>query len=447
MSNNILAGIMGLSVADALGVPVEFVDRKTLKNNPVVGVRAYGTYNQPAGTWSDDSSMTLCLLDSLANGIDYTDIMNNFQKWFDKGLYTPHGEAFDIGISTRKALKRFAAGTNPLDCGGTTELDNGNGSLMRILPAVFYLQSSYGDKELDEAAFDIIHNISALTHAHKRSKIACGIYLSIALNLENGKELKQAVDQGLYAAANYYKTDAEFTDELQYFNRLTRKDFDELPEKLIKSSGYVVDTLEASIWCLLTTTSYKECILKAVNLGEDTDTVAAVAGGLAGLCYGYESIPDEWLAALEKRDYIESICDKFSVSLKKTDIEKLCNYIPYFEVATKESVCEWSGGEKQEENVYTMPYPVYEKTLKEFIGAVYSTNLMHHDYVKATEELAIENSQELMNIIETANFDTLRAILTNYVRQERFSDGLWANATGEKTFLQILKRFQQLSSA
>lgn len=324
MSNTILNGIMGLCVADALGVPVEFVDRETLRNNPVVDMRSYGTYNQPAGTWSDDTSMTLGLLDSLSKGLDYEDIMKNFLKWFDEGDYTPQGEVFDVGSSTRKALKRFSDGTNPLECGGTTEHDNGNGSLMRILPILFYLQSIYGTefkeiKELDEA-FNIIHAVSALTHAHKRSQLACGIYISIASMLMGGRDLQIAVEMGIYEAMEYYRKHAEFADELRYFKRLVRKDFAKLPVEQIKSSGYVVDTLEAAIWCLLKTKSYKDCVLKAANLGEDTDTVAAVAGGLAGLRYGYESIPKEWLATIAKRDYIEGLCNQLNAALSRTGI-------------------------------------------------------------------------------------------------------------------------------
>lgn len=309
---------MGLCVADALGVPVEFINRETLRNNPVIDMRSYGTHNQPAGTWSDDTSLTLCLLDSLTKGLDYNDIMKNFLKWLHEGSYTPHEEVFDIGISTRKALKRFSNGTAPLECGGATEHDNGNGSLMRILPILFYIQPIYRNEfsESDEA-FNIIHNVSALTHAHKRSQIACGIYISIAYKLLEEKDLKTAVGLGIYQAMEYYRKHAEFADELRYFKRLESKNFDKLPAERIKSSGYVVDTLEAAIWCLLKTKNYNVCVLKAVNLGEDTDTVAAVAGGLAGLHYGYESISEEWLSIIAKRDYIESLCNRLYVSLKK----------------------------------------------------------------------------------------------------------------------------------
>jgi len=201
LKDQILGGIFGLAVADAVGVPVEFMSRESLRHNPVTDMRGYGTYNQPPGTWSDDTSLTLCLLDSLANkGFDarweldenfaepdYADIMQRFLSWLDKGKYTPHGKVFDVGIATRKALHRYRNGTEPLKCGGTSEQDNGNGSLMRILPLAFYLYTLI--KNMSRYApggrgasliFCYTRNISSLTHAHTRSQIACGIYVAIA---------------------------------------------------------------------------------------------------------------------------------------------------------------------------------------------------------------------------------------------------------------------------
>jgi len=324
MKNKVLDGVMGLCVGDAIGVPVEFVSREALIKNPVINMRSYGTYNQPVGTWSDDTSMTLCLVDSLIKGLDYQDIMTKFHKWFDKGDFTPYGETFDVGNSTRKAITRFSDGVPSLECGGLNEYDNGNGSLMRILPILFYLQSIYGTEFLEnDEAFDIIHNVSALTHAHTRSKIACGIYVSVASELIGRENLKIAVGQGIYRAELYYKKQIKYKDELKYFNRLKEKDFEKLDESIIKSSGYVVDTLEAAIWCLLNTNNYKDCILKAVNLGEDTDTVAAIAGGLAGIYYGYENIPNEWLAKIARREYIEDLCSQFNSAVSKIGINKL----------------------------------------------------------------------------------------------------------------------------
>ena len=316
--NNVINGMMGLSMGDALGVPVEFMKREELKRKPVESMLGYGTHNQPAGTWSDDTSMSLCLLDSLSQGLDYQDIMIKFLNWYVEGAYTPYGEVFDMGGTTRKALDRFVKGTPPLKCGGSSERDNGNGSLMRILPLVFYIEANYGrDLKEEDEVFNIIHNVSSLTHAHKRSHVACAIYIAIASKLLTSMNLKTAVESGINKAAEYYKNHTDYVEELAYFKRLQKRNFADLPEHSIKSSGYVVDTLEAAVWCLLNSSTYKECVLKAVNLGEDTDTVAAVAGGLAGLYYGYEGIPPKWLDTLAKRDYIENLCNRFYISLSQ----------------------------------------------------------------------------------------------------------------------------------
>ncbi len=313
LKDRIRGGIFGLAIADAVGVPAEFQSRESLRRNPVTDMRGYGTYDQPPGTWSDDTSLTLCLLDSLiSRTIDCADIMKRFLSWMDEGKYTAHGNVFDVGIATRKALQRFRNGTEPLRCGGTSEQDNGNGSLMRILPLAFY----HGDDcPKDDKFFDTVHQLSSLTHAHKRSQIACGIYLTIAKSLLEESDLKTAIRFGTEKAEKHYGNKKEYAADLKHYKRLLDAGFASLSEKEIKSSGYVVDTLEAALWCLLNTNDYKACVLKAVNLGEDTDTVAAIAGGLAGVFYGVDAIPKEWLSQLARRDYIEKLCNDFYRSL------------------------------------------------------------------------------------------------------------------------------------
>lgn len=313
----VLGGIMGICVADALGVPVEFRSREELKKDPVNGMRGYGTFNQPVGTWSDDSSMMLCLADSLSRGLDYGNVMQNFSKWLFHGKFTPHGESFDIGSGTYRAIMRYKEGEKPLLCGGKEESDNGNGSLMRILPLIFYLRAEYGSAftENDEA-MQIIDNVSSLTHAHKRSVIACGIYLSVASKLIDGDEVDDAVSTGFEKAMKYYRNKEMYVKELSHFNRIEEDGFNNLLEEDIKSSGYVVDTLEAALWCLLNTESYSECVLRAVNLGKDTDTVGSVAGGLVGIYYGYGNIPKEWIDVIAREEFIENLCEKLSLKNK-----------------------------------------------------------------------------------------------------------------------------------
>ena len=312
MSNIWKDGMLGLIVGDALGVPVEFMSRTELMKNPVTGMREYGTHHQPMGTWSDDSSMALAELDSIrtVGTIDYTDMMERFSRWCMHGEYTPFGEVFDIGIATSRALMNYAKGIAPLESGGKTEWDNGNGSLMRILPVCLYLfkrQKKVCTSE-NESIY-MIHAVSALTHAHVRSQMACGIYyFLVKAILEEEGSLENRLQKGMDRAYQYYRQDLSNHRELENYKRLADlSEFKETPKEGIKSSGYVVDTLEAAVWCLLHSHSYKETVLMAVNLGEDTDTIGAVAGGLAGLYYKEEGIPQEWIQVIQRREWIEEV--------------------------------------------------------------------------------------------------------------------------------------------
>lgn len=301
---NVKSVILGHAIADALGVPVEFCDRSEVDETPVTDMMGYGTYDYPEGSWSDDTSMSLCTLDSLTKGtINYDDIMSNFIKWLNDNEYTPTGEAFDVGRTCLKAIIVYAQTKNIETCGRTVEHSNGNGSLMRIHPMVLYLHTK-NELSLHEK-IDIIHKTSALTHAHDRSKIGCGIYAFVLWELLNNP-VKESILSGLNKAKEYYKA----YSELDKYSRIFDKTFILTKRNDISSSGYVVSTLEAALWCLLTTNSYSECVLKAVNLGDDTDTVAAVAGGLAGALYGLDTIPEKWINVLKRKDYIEELCEK-----------------------------------------------------------------------------------------------------------------------------------------
>lgn len=321
-ADKIKAIILGHAVGDALGVPVEFASREELDNDPITGMEGFGTYPYPAGSWSDDTSMTLCALDSLAKGtVDLDDIMVNFGKWYYKDEFTPTGEMFDVGNTCSYAIDNyFAKHMDVQHCGLTGERSNGNGSLMRIIPFVLYTVATYGTRKFNRL-WEAAAVGSSLTHNHVRSRIACEIYATV-LSFLIEKPTKSAVCVGI----NQHRKWNEFgCAEYDYFKRVDSNILKSLSRNEIKSSGYVIDTLEAALWCLLTTDSYKECVLTAVNLGDDTDTVAAVAGGLAGALYGLEAIPKEWLDKLQKRDYIESLCDKAAKVWERKEAIKICD--------------------------------------------------------------------------------------------------------------------------
>lgn len=313
MKDEIRNTLYGAIVADALGVPVEFKDRGYLKKNPVTDMIGYGTYNLPKGSWSDDSSMTLCLAESIGRlkGIDYEDVMKNFYYWFKHSKFTSDHHVFDIGRTCHTAIMNFRQGIEPIDCGLTDEQSNGNGSLMRISPLPLYLFQYFGaDAMSKEEAFELIHNVSRLTHGHKISLIGCDIYCAVMIEILNGMKKEELLPKALPKIGEYVRHNPHYAPALAKYDRITHMSFSGLSEDKIKSSGYVVDTLEAALWCFLTTENYRDCVLKAVNLGSDTDTVACVAGSIAGLYYG--EIPEVWIEAVRNRKLVNKVIEKFS---------------------------------------------------------------------------------------------------------------------------------------
>jgi ADP-ribosyl-[dinitrogen reductase] hydrolase len=318
MKNHIKAALFGVAIGDALGVPVEFKSREYLKENPVTDMIGYGSHNQPTGTWSDDSSLTFCLAESLCKGYNLGDLARRFVKWREYAYWTAHGRVFDIGIATSQAIHSLSKGVAPTVAGGKDEDSNGNGSLMRILPLAFYI------KNLPiERRFQAVKDVSSLTHAHIRSVVACFIYVEMALQLIKGKGALEAYQSTKEVANDFLNNQPICSqNELDKFHRIlgfhANPNYQIMPiyehyEAEIESSGYVIHSLEASLWCLLTSNSYQETVLKAVNLGKDTDTTGAIAGGLAGLLYGFDAIPKEWVNKLAKKKEIEDLCERFYI--------------------------------------------------------------------------------------------------------------------------------------
>lgn len=286
---------MGLVVGDALGVPFEFKQRDAFTCKDMVG---YGTYYQHPGTWSDDSSMVLATMAAIIEkkGIDLYKIMDNFYGWCFHGCFTPYGICFDIGHTTAKAIEKYGQGLSIEEWGGKDIHDNGNGSLMRILPLAFM-----------KCHIDDVYAVSALTHSHPISMEGCYLYWVIAKHLLKGTPISEILSW----------------DDLSRNEYSNIKNLKKMPRDEIRSSGYVVDTLEAALWCLLHSNSYKECVLTAVNLGGDTDTVAAIAGGLAGIIYGVggrKGIPKKWIKQIAKNKDIKNLCKEFEKAVRRNEI-------------------------------------------------------------------------------------------------------------------------------
>lgn len=254
--------IYGLAVGDALGVPYEFYWRNAFE---CTGMADGGMHRQPAGTWSDDTSMALCICSSVKRlaYIDVADIAGRFRQWLERGDFTCDGHAFDVGVTCKKAISTGVPGKSYDDCG--------NGSLMRTAPLAM----------LDPIEPYEIREVSAITHAHPVAEWSCVALCDILRTIRN---------VGTPAKGDLWH---------RYGYIASR------PVEAVKSDGYCEHTLEAALWCFLNTSSYADCVLAAVNLGDDTDTTAAVAGALAGVYYGFEAIPPKWIGQLRGKAVIE----------------------------------------------------------------------------------------------------------------------------------------------
>ena len=310
-NNQYLGAIIGHAVGDAMGFPTEFSKREELLRNPVIEMIDSPDVGQPAGSWSDDTAMEIATIDSFIQKkyFDYKDIMDKWVKWISKSEYTPTGVAFDIGRTCLKAIKKYCNGTAPLQCGSTSINENGNGSLMRILPVALYAYS----KKLDDTSIHKLTNeVSSLTHAHEVSRLGCYIYVQFIINLLKGKTKEEA-----YKHIQDLDYRSFTIDSINQYTRILDEQIEVQILDNIKSSGYIVDTLESAMWIFMNAQHYKEAIIASINIGGDTDTIGAIVGSMAGIYYGFEDIPSSWLDKLQRKDYLIDFVDRFEKSVNE----------------------------------------------------------------------------------------------------------------------------------
>lgn len=298
--DRVSGGLLGLLVGDALGVPYEFKPpeaippREQIEMQPPAGFPRAHAGVEP-GTWSDDGAQALCLLASLldCDGLNLGDFAKRLLRWRDEGYMAVDGRVFDIGIQTSQALRALKAGTPPETAGPDSERANGNGSLMRVLPLALWLQGS--DREL----FDLAMRQSLPTHGHLRSQLACGLYCLWARHLlgRTGDWDEALRDAAVIAATQ--------DDWAQEWDVLLRE-----MDGPATGSGYVVDSLVSARQTLAAGSDYASVVREAIALGHDTDTTAAIAGGLAGIRYGRSGIPSKWLGALRGESLLEPLMER-----------------------------------------------------------------------------------------------------------------------------------------
>ncbi|QOI71830.1 putative ADP-ribosylglycohydrolase [Erwinia phage pEa_SNUABM_47] len=288
MSNNLdrsIGALVGLAVGDALGTTLEFHQRDTYEL--LTDIVGGGPFQLNAGEWTDDTSMALCLGHSLLAryGFDAKDQLTRYCNWMNYGYMSSTGKCFDIGTTTKIALRDFLQHGTLIN--NHHFLDSGNGSLMRLAPITIF----YNTKEMYSEDFVELLKYSELssstTHAHQIPVQSC-VAFSIMLNRAiHGYDKVDIIDIDEPEKFGIFDENVKSTISLGNILSKTRN--------TIKSTGYVIDSLEAALWCFITTDSFKEAVLLAANLGDDADTVAAITGQIAGAYYGINEIPTEWV--------------------------------------------------------------------------------------------------------------------------------------------------------
>jgi ADP-ribosyl-[dinitrogen reductase] hydrolase len=285
----------GFIIGDAMGVPYEFTGREEIEELSPDVIKGGGVHNQLPGTWSDDSSMMLCVLHNLSEGGNSKSLSDKFLNWYLHGEYSPHGEVFDIGNTTRVALEQLITGIH-FHTTGDVQSAAGNGALMRCIPYAF--------KENYQEGTFLMALDNRITHPNALSTYCCYYYTRLIRSLAEGHDKMKSLAYAKGTLQHGWRISNDAPNPYRNdFERLFAERFAAIPEHEIQSTGYVLHTLEAAVWCFMNSNSYEQCVLKAINLGEDTDTIAALSGALAAVYY--KSIPEELKAQVVKHEWLD----------------------------------------------------------------------------------------------------------------------------------------------
>jgi ADP-ribosyl-[dinitrogen reductase] hydrolase len=297
--------LLGLAIGDAMGVPLEF--RKPGTFAPVREMIGGGPFGLKPGEWTDDTSMALCLAESLisSNEFDLKDQLGRYCNWYHNGHLSSIGKCFDIGNTTRSAIRFFEETGEP--CSGLTDPRSaGNGSLMRLAPVPLAFART------PPRAIELSGESSKTTHALDVCVDACRYLGALIVGAVQGYSKEQLLSPQFSPVEQYW----DLYPLTSRIYTIANGSFREKKPPEIKGSGYVVDSLEAALWAFARTDTFREGCLAAVNLGDDSDTTGAIYGQLAGAYYGTSAIPEEWRKMLVKRDLIEQISnDLYRISL------------------------------------------------------------------------------------------------------------------------------------
>ena len=294
-----IGAVVGLAVGDALGTALEF--KRPGSFTPIDDMVGGGPFSLEPGFWTDDTSMALCLAESLAEcaGFDATDQMQRYLRWYHDGHWSSTGSCFDIGNTTREALVSFARTGDPVS-GSTSALKAGNGSLMRLAPVPVYFRNDA------ERAIAFAAESSRTTHGAQTAVDACRYFAGLIMGALQGLPKQELLADRFHPIRGQWSR-GELHPEIE---EVAAGSFLHREPPQIRGTGFVVQSLEAALWAFARSDDFRTGALLAVNLGDDADTTGAIYGQLAGAHYGVEGIPAHWLAALAKRDQVELLASR-----------------------------------------------------------------------------------------------------------------------------------------
>ena len=303
-------GIIGCAVGDAFGYSSKGQERDELLNKPVLKMLPSIKNGIPKGSWSDSTSLTLATMNSICKkNIDYNDIAECCVSWITSNKYCSVNESFGIGKTTLKSLIKYTKRELPAaKCGSLEFEENGNSSLKMILPFAYYFTAL---KVSRKDMFEVIKNVCSITHRQEISICACYIYFNYLLFIMNNNNKFTALKK--IKTLDY----SMFSNKtLDFFSRILIGNLDELEIDEIRSSSFVVDTLEAGLWCFIKGDNYKNSVIGSANIGGDTSSISAITGTLSALYYGIDSIPKQWINDLRKYDYLVELSENYEKFLR-----------------------------------------------------------------------------------------------------------------------------------
>ena len=310
--NRIYDGIYGFAVGDALGVPIKNTNRSKLRLSPVEDMFGYGYYDAPTGTWSENTSLMLSAIDSIIenDGINYDDLIFKMYNYFEYNNHKTNYDIFKLSDANKNAIFNYKSGVTPVECGNSVSTDCS--CLSRIVPLVYYLDSS--DYVIDEEV-SLVNDVCSISHMNEINKLGCMIFTDYTKQLLSGVDKYEALN--FVRNREYNKFYSDYCISL--YDRILSEDFSKIEMYGIKSDDGIVNTLEASLWSFLNGKNYEECLVKAINLGNNTDMIGAITGLWCGIFFGNQYMPQRWYNKLKGKEILNNMSVDFNAILNDKD--------------------------------------------------------------------------------------------------------------------------------